>query len=494
MNGQGREPGAFVMRASSAGHPRLGTASGIVAASVAAVVLLLIPFRDDSLEREWVIWGTAALLLAIPAAAYLRARRRGGNPWIDPAFLITAFFGYKYGFGSIATNYWSALSWADSPGIGTMFERWGIWENLPAACHLFVLAGLVLYIGVSLKPLRVFDVLPPLRWNVDTRRFRLNLYLYTPLAMALFITGRRVLPVVIRDTALLFGWITWVIVVIAAAEWLRRDMGDRRAWLGIIVIIAVGHAALGFEVGMRGAFVYPLVLVVAGYALARRRLPWVSLSVTAVALLFVVVPWLTFYKIQSPLTPIADRMRAASEELSETSIRGALDRGVEAMVGRSVGVVGMTAVFIQDVPDLSPYAYGRTFVVQAIHMVPRVVWPDKPNMSEQLNMYSRRAGLVDDDDDVTTATFDAVSEYYVNFGILGVFLLSVLHGYYIRVLHHWLVERSLFIIGAPMFLVFILINFDFFGLGQTVLAHTRQIPVWTAALWVLSRRVTPVAS
>jgi len=161
--------------------------------------------------------------------AYLRARRQGGNPWIDPAFLITAFFGYKYGFGSLATNYWSALSWTDTPGIGTMFERWGIWENLPAACHLFVLAGLGLYIGVSLKPLRVFDALPPLRWNVDTRRFRINLYLYTPPAMILFITGRRVLPVVIRDTALLFGWITWVIVVIAAAEWLRRDVGDRRA-------------------------------------------------------------------------------------------------------------------------------------------------------------------------------------------------------------------------------------------------------------------------
>ena len=113
----------------------------------------------------------------------------------------------------------------------------------PAACHLFVLAGLGLYIGVSLKPLRVFDALPPLRWNIDMRRFRVNLYVYTPLAMVLFITGRRVLPVVIRDTALLFGWITWVIIVIAAAEWLRRDLGDRRAWLGIIAIIAVGHIA-----------------------------------------------------------------------------------------------------------------------------------------------------------------------------------------------------------------------------------------------------------
>lgn len=489
MSAPFREAGAAVM-SMPIGRP--GGATSIAGAAALAVVLLLVPFRAfEALEREWVIWGTAALLLAMPVLAYRRAARGGRNPWIDPAFVLTAFFGYKYGFGTLATNYWSSLAWAENPGISTMFERWGIWENLPAACHLFLLAGAGLCLGVSLRPLPIFNAIPALRWEIDMRRFRLNLYVYTPLAMALFVTGRRVLPIVIRDTALLFGWITWVIVVIASAEWLRRDRGDRRAWLGIIAIVVVGHVALGFEIGMRGAFVYPLVLIVAGCALVRGRLPWVWLTLVGVALLFVVVPWLTFYKLQSPQTPIPDRMRAASEEMAEISVGSALDRGIEAVVGRSVGVVGMTAVFIQDVPDLSPYAYGRTFVVQAMHLVPRIVWPDKPNMSEQLNMYSRRAGLVEEDDDATTATFDAVSEYYVNFGVLGVFLLSLLHGYYIRVLHHWLVERSLFIIGAPMFLIFILINFDFFGVGQTVLAHTRQIPVWVAVLWVLSRRASP---
>ena len=38
-----------------------------------------------------------------------------------------------------------------------------------------------------------------------------------------------------------------------------------------------------------------------------------------------------------------------------------------------------------------------------------------------------------------------------------------------------------------MFVVFILINFDFFGVFQTMLAHTRQIPVWTVILYFLSR-------
>jgi hypothetical protein len=462
--------------------------SRIAAAAALALLLLLVPFRSlDDIDREWIVWGSVALLLVLPIAAYAGARRGGRNPWIDPVFLVTAFFGFKYGFGALAANYWSMLSWADMPGAAAIFERWGIWDNLPAACHLFALAGLGLFIGASLRPLRVFDTLPALRWAIDNRRFRMRLYVYTPVAMAVFVTGRRFLPMIIRDTVLLFGWISWVIIVVAAVQWLRQDIGDRRAWAGIVAIIAVGHVMLGFEIGMRGAFVYPLLLVAAGYAIARGHLPWGRVVIVGPVLLLLVIPWLTFYKFQSQDTPIMARVRGASDAMSEVDARGALDRGIEALVGRSVGVVGMTAVFIQDVPDLSPFEYGRTFLIQATHLVPRVLWPNKPNMSEQLNAYSRRAGLIDEEDDATTATFDAVSEYYVNFGMVGVFVLSLLHGCYLRALHRWLVERSVFIIGAPMFVVFILINFDFFGLFQTMLAHTRQIPVWAVVLYFLSR-------
>jgi hypothetical protein len=481
-------PGALGLtgRLAAAGHARIGP--GVLPASVVAASLLAVPFRGfDSVDREWVVWTTTFILLTLPVVAYVSARRNGRNPWVDPVFVVSTFFGFKYGFGTLAVNYWAMLSWQESPGSGTIFERWGIWDNLPAACHLFALAGLGLFIGASLRPLPIFDVLPALRWRVDKRRFRANLYLYAPLAMFVFIVGRAFLPLVIRDTVLLFGWITWAILIIAAAELLGRQDTDRAAWFGVVAMIAVGHVLLGLDIGMRGAFVYPLLLIAAGYAVARGRLPWVPVVLLGAVLMLVVIPWLTFYKIQSPEGTIVERIRGASEEMSDVSLRGALDRGIEAIVGRSVGVVGIAAVFVQDVPDLSPFEYGHTFVLEAMHFVPRVLWPDKPNMSEQLNRYSRRAGLIDADDETTSAVFDAVSEYYINFGVVGVFVLSLLHGYYLRVLNRWLVERSLFTIGASMFLVFIVINFDFFGVVQTMLSHTRQVPVWGFVFWVLSR-------
>ena len=457
-------------------------------AVVASAILLSTPFGTfDLMNREGVIWGTAATLLGLAAAAGISARRRRVSMWLDPVFLMSAYFGFKYGFGVVALNYWAALSWVENPGIGSVFERWGIWDHLPIACHLFLLAGLALYLGTALPAGRLGSVAPALRWRIDERRFRVNLYLYIPIVLVFFVFGRRFLPLIIRDTVLLFGWLTWAVVIIAAFRCFSSDRSGRRMWAGLIVIIWAAHIALGLEIGMRGAFVYPLLLVGLGFLLARGRLPVASTAVVIVLLLVMVVPWLTYYKIQAEGLSVPSRAMAASEELVAGGPRGAIERGVEALVGRSVGVAGMAPVFIQYFPSLYAFEYGHTFLIHAMHVVPRVIWPDKPNMSEQLNAYTRRTGMIDDDDDTTTATFDAVSEYYVNFGVTGVFFLCLLHGYYFRLLHRWLVERSAFLIGPPIFMVLVFINFDFFGVAQSVLSHTRQLPVWIAVLYLLSR-------
>jgi hypothetical protein len=463
-------------------------------AVIASVILLSMPFGAfDLMSREWVIWGTSAALLGLAGVAWISARRRRVSVWLDPVFLMMAYFGFKYGFGVVALNYWSALSWVENPGIGSVFERWGIWDHLPLACHLFLLAGLALYLGTSLPAGRLGEVAPALRWRIDERRFRVNLYLYIPIVLVFFVFGRRFLPLVIRDTVMLFGWLTWAILIIAALRVFSPERSGRRMWAGLIVIICGAHIALGLEIGMRGAFVYPLLLVGLGFLLSRGRLPVVSTAVTVVLLVVVVVPWLTYYKIQVEGMSVPSRAMAASEELVAGGPRGAVERGVEALVGRSVGVAGMAPVFIQYFPSLYAFEYGRTFMIHAMHVVPRVIWPDKPNMSEQLNAYTRRTGMISDDDDTTTATFDAVSEYYVNFGVPGVFFLCLLQGYYFRLLHRWLVERSAFLIGPPIFMVLVFINFDFFGIAQSLLSHTRQLPVWIVVLYLLSRDHRPLS-
>lgn len=94
--------------------------------------------------------------------------------------------------------------------------------------------------------------------------------------------------------------------------------------------------------------------------------------------------------------------------------------------------------------------------------------------------------MLTEEDQTTSAVFDGVSEYYLNFGIVGVFFLSVLQGAYWRILHRWLIERSDLSLGAPILVVLLFVNFDCFGIGQTILSHTRQLPVWLLISYVLS--------
>jgi hypothetical protein len=462
----------------------------LVPAVVAAVALLMLPFGSfDAVDRRLVIWSTALVLTVLPVSAHMAARRRGAFPWLDPIVLFSGYFAFKYGLGVVVLNYWSEFGWVESPGSATIFERWGIWDFLPIACQLFLLAGLGLYLGARIPSERAAGWLPALKWRIDERRFALNLWIYTPIALALFVVGRRMLPLVIRDTVLLFGWLSWVIVIIAAIRLFSSNSPMRPVWISMIMMIWLAHVVLGFDIGMRGVFIYPALLIGIGYVVARRRIPLFFVT-AALGLILAVIPWLSYYKVQPTEAPFLQRANAASLEYAAASWRDVAERGVEAVLGRSVGVTGMAPVFIQYYPELYEWEKGRTFLLEAAQLVPRIFWADKPNLSEELNLYTRRTGMIGADDEVTSAVFDAVTEYYVNFGALGVFVLCLLHGCYFRILHRWLVERSDALIGVPILLVLVFINFDFFGLGASIVSHTRQIPVWGAVLWLLSRHRT----
>ena len=143
-------------------------------------------------------------------------------------------------------------------------------------------------------------------------------------------------------------------------------------------------------------------------------------------------------------------------------------------------------------PDVYPFEFGQTFLVELQTLIPRIVWPEKPNISIELNRYTSAVGMLREydeyDESVTSATFDAISEYYLNFGTAGVFFLSMLQGYYLRVLYEWLVRRSIYEIGGSVYLVLFFSNHDFFGVAQSFVSHTRQLPVWLFILYLMSRR------
>jgi hypothetical protein len=96
-------------------------------------------------------------------------------------------------------------------------------------------------------------------------------------------------------------------------------------------------------------------------------------------------------------------------------------------------------------------------------------------------------GIVQEGDE-TSAVFDAFAEYYVNFGLPGVFFLAGLHALYLNVLYEWLLRSLEYLAGISIHLMVFLLNFDFFGVGQMFVSHVKLIPVAIVVLYLLGRQ------
>jgi hypothetical protein len=243
----------------------------------------------------------------------------------------------------------------------------------------------------------------------------------------------------------------------------------------------------GFVTGMVGDFVHPLVNVLLGYVLARRTYPWKFLAVSIPLAFVAVFPWLTIYKYYGhpaglDLT-VPERVERTRSVMSWLGYRAGLELALERSVARLSGST-FPAVFVQYYPSVYPFVKGQTFLLEASTLIPRVIWPEKPQLSAELNRYSMAVGIVREREG-TSAVFDAASEYYLNFGVLGVLILSIIHGSYLAILYRWL-AGSHYIMGASIFLILFFENTDFFGVGQLFVAHVKVIPVWLMLLYWMS--------
>src|SRR4051794_14441648 len=83
-----------------------------------AIGLLAAPLGSfDQIPRSAVIWTTFFVLLAMTGHAYLGCRRRSLNPWMSPVFVISAYYCYRYGWGSVVANYWHEFDWVAFPEL-----------------------------------------------------------------------------------------------------------------------------------------------------------------------------------------------------------------------------------------------------------------------------------------------------------------------------------------------------------------------------------------
>ena len=87
------------------------------------------------------------------------------------------------------------------------------------------------------------------------------------------------------------------------------------------------------------------------------------------------------------------------------------------------------ATIYEKTPLCVPYQYGATYRYLLITWIPRVLWPDKPSVSDSNRFYQVSYGVTQEENlDHVAIGAGLIPEAYMNFGWLGVPVVMFLGG------------------------------------------------------------------
>ncbi len=458
------------------------------AAFAGAAALILTPVdRWLDAPAETLVWIHAATLFALAVLVFSFGRRQGGNPWLSPAFLVLFIYAVLFGWGGVVVYYWGFVPWRVHPELRDTFYVQGVWHNLPAACRLSLIGGLGLFIGVTSPAWRFAGRLPLLGHSVDLGKLKRAIVVVVPaLKIADWLLYPN-LPLAFQFIETVFVSVTDSLLVLASYFCFRAESRmERIRWL----VFLVASYAVSLPGAMRSGQLVPMfmpgLMILFGYVIARGRPPWGWLALGAPAAVFVLLPFTTLYKYSPEAEQPADRLWVAAMKFRATDLQERVEIALSRTVAR-FAVIHFPAVYTQFYPRVYPYEYGETFRLELVRFMPRVLWSDKPDVAQELNRYSASVGVIRSEDSGVSMVFDAISEYYLNFGVVGVFLLSILHGWYHVLLYEWLAARHV-LAGTAIFLSLVANNWDFFGVVNIFEPHVKFLAVWLIMYYFFARR------
>ncbi len=463
----------------------------VAAALTLGVILLVIPEPMFTTGSAWLLsCTTAALLFGLWCYHRWAAGIAGDNVWTAAAPLLLGYFFLRFGIGALIIYYWDKFPWEAMPLLRMKYFIHGARQNLGVGCRLAMLGGLGLSLGMMLPVRRAVAALPHIHWPVDFVKLRRNLTLYAPVAVSCIFIAKK-LPAGVQFLVLLFGTVTYVFIIIAGYwAFSRSNAVDRLNWAALGGGICAASVPFGLITGQIADCLFPVIMFAFGYVLARGRLPWKPLLLVGPVAVFTLAPFLTVYKHTTQETSadsIKERFWITTERMKALGGRAQFEMVLDRFVAR-LSAMELPAIFSRYYPDVYPYAAGRSFWVEFSNLVPRFMWTDKPDMAPELDKYSLSVGVIGLSDTHTSAVFDAVSEYHVNFGPVGVFILCIAHGAYLKALYSWLASNFEKPIGHAIFAVLFVLNMDSFGVGQLIVNHVKTLPVWALLIYLLSSK------
>jgi hypothetical protein len=223
----------------------------------------------------------------------------------------------------------------------------------------------------------------------------------------------------------------WLAMGLLYLSWLQGRLP--RAHALVFFAFALPLELLGrLASGALYEFFVVVVFLSLVYWQVRRRIPWAVMAAAAVS--FVLLNDVKFeYRGRVSLAELDTRdvwtkVATLAEVLTERY--GDLQRAPAEAAVSSVNRLGHIVVFayvVETTPDTVPYWGGETYSFLLASVIPRFLWPEKPEAGFG-NEFGRRYGFLHPRNYDTTINVPWLAEFYMNFGAAGVLVGMALVG------------------------------------------------------------------
>jgi O-antigen polysaccharide polymerase Wzy len=288
-----------------------------------------------------------------------------------------------------------------------------------------------------------------------------------------------------------------VLVAIGLLGWMVYS-GNGKKWHKILLYCTVVAVSIGrgFSSTMLELMLVPLIILFTTKWVYSKRIPVFGIILVSALVLFLSPAKVAVRgnmeqgAVSNDAVDVADQWLGQSVDYwagAFTGERNLTESTLEA-TARADLVHELTYLYSMS-PEVVPYYYGSSYSYFLVALVPRVIWPNKPVVTDETVKFEVEFGLTSEEGALTTAIGPTlIGEGYINFGILGAFLVMFLQGAILGVLEQIFAER-----GAPGMSVFLaLFVYLLNGIGSSAVVMFGNIVQSLVAgcllLWLFSGR------
>ncbi len=232
-----------------------------------------------------------------------------------------------------------------------------------------------------------------------------------------------------------------------AVAWTNGLTGRGRRWLQVGLLGTGLHALVGLLSASKGAALFPLLVPLLCYVNVKASVPWRPVAVVMAAYVLVVFPFTTYWRGELGAEGFSRGAfaRQGVELLLSGAWFGDADLRDRALRSGSRGLASVYGTILKETGVSASYEGGTTYLIALGVMVPRLLWPDKPDLSVA-NLVGKKYGIISTSDDATGIAPTWAGEAAMNFGPWGIPVLFALLG----LLASW-VDGPLSRIAGPWF-------------------------------------------